>query len=100
MDKMFETQSIIEKLEHGLMVCEATETTIVHLDKRDAKKVLKLLKEQEAVEPIAIKKEMFNEFYGAVACCPKCDCLWIMYMDNMDKDMHYCPECGKEVKWE
>ena len=55
------------------------------------------LKEQEAVEPIAIKKEMFDEFYGAVSYCPKCDCLWIMYMEN---DMHYCPECGQAVKWE
>ena len=94
---MVEIKSITEKLEHSLMVCETTETTIVHLDKGDAEKVLELLKEQEAVEPIAIRKEMFNEFYGAVACCPKCDCLWIMYMDN---DMHYCPECGTEVKWE
>ena len=62
-----------------------------------ARDALVLLKEQEAVEPIAIKQEMFYEFYGAVACCPKCDCLWIMYMDN---DMHYCPECGQAVKWD
>ena len=39
--------AIAEKLEHGLMVCEATKTTIVHLDKGDAEKVLELLKEQE-----------------------------------------------------
>lgn len=62
------------------------------------KAVLALLKEQqERVEPIIIKKEMFDEFYGVVACCPKCDCMWIMYMDN---DMHYCPKCGQAVKWE
>ena len=56
-----------------------------------------LLKEQEPVEPIAIKQEMFDEFYGAVSCCPKCDCMWVMYREN---DMHYCPECGQAVKWE
>jgi hypothetical protein len=58
---------------------------------------LALLKDKKAVKPLAIKKEMFNEYYGAVACCPKCDCMWIMYVDN---DMHYCPECGQEVKWD
>ena len=56
-----------------------------------------ILKEQEPVEPLAIKQEMFDEFYGAVSCCPKCDCMWVMYREN---DMHYCPECGQAVKWD
>lgn len=58
---------------------------------------LALLKDQGPVEPIAIKQEMFDEFYGAVSCCPKCDCMWVMYREN---DMHFCPECGQAVKWE
>ena len=59
---------------------------------------LALLKEQEErVEPIAIKREMFDPFHRSVAWCPKCDCLWIMYIDE---NMHYCPECGQAVKWE
>lgn len=61
------------------------------------KDALALLKEQRPVEPLSIKQEMFDEYYGAVACCPKCNCMWIMYIDN---DMHYCPECGQAVKWE
>ena len=62
-----------------------------------ARDALALLKDKKSVKPLAIKQEMFNEYYGAVACCPKCDCMWIMYMDN---DTHYCPECGQAVKWE
>lgn len=54
---------------------------------------LTLLKEQK---PIAIKQERIDEFYGAVSCCPKCDCVWIMGDGN---DMHFCPKCGQAVKW-
>ncbi len=58
---------------------------------------LALLKEPESVEPIAIKQERVDEFYGFVSCCPKCDCVWIMGDEN---DMHFCPKCGQVVKWE
>lgn len=37
----------IEKLEHGLMICEATGTKLVHIEKADAEKIIILLKEQE-----------------------------------------------------
>ena len=37
---------IIEKLEHGIMVCSATGTLLVHIDKGDAEKIVVLLKEQ------------------------------------------------------
>lgn len=37
----------IEKLEHGLMICEATGTELVHIEKADAEKILGLLKEKE-----------------------------------------------------
>lgn len=57
---------------------------------------LALMKEQKPTEPIAIKQERVDEFYGAVSCCPKCDCVWIMCGD----DMHFCPKCGQAVKWE
>ena len=41
---------IIEKLEYGLMVCAATGTSAVHISKEDVKKIIALLKEQEARE--------------------------------------------------
>ena len=36
----------IEKLENGLMICEATGTELVHIEKEDAERILVLLKEQ------------------------------------------------------
>ena len=39
----------IEKLEHGLMICEATGTELVHIEKADAEKIIVLLKDQESV---------------------------------------------------
>ena len=39
----------IEKLEHGLMICEATGTKLVHIEKADAEKIIVLLKDQESV---------------------------------------------------
>lgn len=39
----------IEKLEHGLMICEATGTELVCIEKEDAEKILVLLKEQKSV---------------------------------------------------
>ena len=60
------------------------------------KDTITLLKEQEPVEPIAIKQERIDEFYGTVSCCPKCDCVWIM---GDEDDMHFCPKCGQAVKW-
>lgn len=38
---------IFEKLAHGLMVCDVTNTDLVHIDKSDAEMILRLLKEQE-----------------------------------------------------
>ena len=61
-----------------------------------AREALTLLKEQKAVEPISIKQERVDEFYGTVSCCPKCDCVWIM---GDEDDMHFCPKCGQAVKW-
>ena len=57
------------------------------------KDAITLLKEQE---PITIKQERIDEFYGTVSRCPKCDCVWIM--GDVD-DMHFCPKCGQAVKW-
>ena len=78
-----------EPYAHGLPA--VTMKSRVYLD------VLALLKEQKPVEPIAIKQAMFDECYGAVSCCPKCDCMWVMLREN---NMHFCPECGQAVKWE
>ncbi len=40
-------QEIIEKLEHGIMICIATHTGLVHLDRKDAEIILEVLKEKQ-----------------------------------------------------
>ena len=47
--------------------------------------------------PLKIKTGHVDEYYGAVARCPSCDSSWIMGDDEV---LHYCPSCGKAVKWE
>jgi hypothetical protein len=52
---------------------------------------LKLLKEQEAVEPILKRKgksKMYNDYV-----CPICD-------NNVVYEQCYCSECGKPFLWE
>ena len=41
---------LIEKLEHGIMVCNATGTSLVHMDCDDAKKLLALLDKVNTVD--------------------------------------------------
>ena len=103
MERSIDREKVIKGLEHcssgdGCKGCPYSQSENGHVCSFNCiREAIVLLKEQKTVETIAIKKEMFDEYYGAVACCPKCDCMWIMYMDN---DMHYCPECGQAVKWE
>lgn len=87
---------IIEKLEHGLMVCIATNTTLVHIDKTDTKKVLELLKEQKPIEP----EEIINDKYpvgDSNRCrgwrCGECK-------EEIPGDANFCPYCGRKVKWD
>jgi hypothetical protein len=87
----------IEKLEHGLMICEATGTELVHIEKTDAEKILVLLKKQEAVEPRrdANCVRMFRcgacgEYVGFIDSDPG---------DPNEQD-NYCRNCGRKVKWE
>jgi len=56
-----------------------------------AKKILALLKEQEAVEPTLIR-EGRNKYYNDYVC-PRCDNV-VVYEQN------YCSECGAQFRWE
>ena len=51
---------------------------------------ISLLKEQDAVEPKAIR---MNAFGDPVYACGKCGHL-------ITESMNYCHECGKRIKWE
>jgi hypothetical protein len=57
---------------------------------------LALLKEQEAVEPEQVDVYGEDEWWGFVCVCPDCKTEWMC-----DKDAtHFCPNCGRPVKWE
>ena len=80
----------IEKLEHGLMICEATGTELVHIEKADAEKILALLKDQEA-KPVIVTTNAYGRFYH----CPKCNRDLYAYPRQP-----YCSNCGQKVKWD
>lgn len=80
----------IEKLEHGLMICEATGTELVHIEKADAERILALLKEQEPVKPI--KKDTVEITARYEFDCP-CGAPLLI-------GQPYCADCGRSVKWE
>jgi hypothetical protein len=56
---------------------------------------IELLKEQEAVEPKQVDLYGKDEWWGLVCVCPDCKAEWMS-----DKaDTHFCPKCGRSVKW-
>ena len=80
----------IEKLEHGLMICEATGTELVHIEKEDAEKILALLKDQEP-KPVELHNAYGTKFYF----CPKCK-RELFHTRNLN----FCERCGQAVKWD
>ena len=57
---------------------------------------LDLLKEREAVEPKQVDLYGKEEWYGFACRCPDCKALWMTGKANT----HFCPNCGRPVKWE
>lgn len=55
--------------------------------------ILELLKEPEAKQ---VELHGNEEWWGPVCVCPDCKAGWMS-----DKvDTHFCPMCGRPVKWE
>ena len=55
-----------------------------------------LLKEQEVVELKQVGLYGKDDWWGLVCVCPDCNAEWMT-----DKaDTHFCPNCGRPVKWE
>ena len=59
------------------------------VDFKAADMILKLLKEQEPVEPISRFNKLLNE---TIYWCGKCEA-------HIEKNQSYCGCCGQEVKW-
>jgi len=58
--------------------------------------VTALLKEQEAVEPKQVDLYGNDEWWGLVCVCTDCNAEWMTDKANT----HFCPNCGRPVKWE
>ena len=71
--------------------CEHGKAQAVLTCKPLAEDVLKVLKEQEAVEPILIR-EGRNKHYNDYVC-PRCD-------NEVVYEQNYCSECGVRFMWE
>ena len=52
-----------------------------------------LLKEQEPKQVGLYGKE---DWYGLVCVCPDCKAVWM----SGESETHFCPNCGRPVKWE
>ena len=57
---------------------------------------LALLNEREAVEPKQVGLHGKEDWYGPVCVCPDCKAEWM----SAEADIHFCPTCGRAVKWE
>ena len=69
---------------------------LIHKKNERIKKLEKLLKEQEAVEPILEQDSMVCGVCGHEVIWQKMigDGIWV------DEELEYCPHCGQAVKWE
>lgn len=92
-----------EKVENGLNICTSAEPCngCPYLGERNCnlamvKDALDLLKEQDAVEPKQVDLYGNDEWWGLVCVCPDCNAEWMTDKANT----HFCPNCGKSVKWE
>lgn len=56
-------------------------------------KVMELLEKQEAIQVDLYGNE---EWWGYVCICPDCKAEWMSDKANT----HFCPNCGRTVKWE
>ena len=87
--RMMTVQEAISCLEGVLCGAELLET--------DVDDIADLLREQESVEPLAIRKDIVDEVYDWIAECPACGMTWAMWHPDR---MRFCPSCGKAVKWD
>ena len=90
---MLDREKVIKQLENDAM---ATDTGYVEVPLLLFSEILALLKEQEAVEPKQVGLHGKEDWYGPVCVCPDCKAEWM----SADADIHFCPKCGRAVKWE
>ena len=92
MDREKVITEIVERIEATLAV--DSEYVTIPLDLLQY--ALALLKEQEAVEPKQVDLYGNDEWWGLVCVCTDCNAEWMTDKANT----HFCPNCGRSVKWE
>jgi len=65
----------------------APECSVMYTD------AIAMLKEQEAKQVELYGKE---DWYGLVCVCPDCKAVWM----SGESETHFCPNCGRPLKWE
>ena len=91
-------KGIMEYIDDAISLLKEQEhkDKMFHALEDDWKRLKALLKEQEAVEPKQVDLYGNDEWWGLVCVCPDCKAEWMS-----DKaDTHFCPKCGRAVKWE
>ena len=68
---------------------------ILTLTQEQAKEIVALLKEQEAVKPLAKEDDSYECICGAIVGWEELDTSGIV-----QTRLNYCPFCGKPIDWE
>lgn len=85
-------EKVIKQLE--VLIEDSEYSEIIDLTPDDAKSILELLKEQEAVEPyVTGRGETFETAETWWYACGNCH-------EALDVNDKYCRHCGRSVKWE
>ena len=86
------SEKIISDFEHEVSKAHGEGWDFVDLSTEDAKEILELLKEQEAIVPKLIKMYPYDIYE-----CGNCK---HRSVGSKDYKAKYCPECGRKVKWD
>ena len=97
---MTDRENVIKQLEECLSAsCRGFRTCPYSDDEWDAvESVLALLREQEPVEPAKFQRGNRTDYF-----CRSCTTKVGMLFSNEDAwrfHYHFCPRCGKKVKWD
>ena len=76
-------------------VKEYNEDTPIKISLQCVEDILTLLKEQEAVEPLAKEDDSYECICGAIVGWDELDASGIV-----QARLNYCPFCGKPITWE
>lgn len=89
------SEKIISDFEHEVSKAYGEGWDYVDLSTEDAKEILELLKEQEAVKPILVKLYPHDVYR-----CGNCGHCAVGTTVPKTYRPKYCPECGRKVKWD